>query len=706
MAEQDESTKSLAPTCRVFISYSHDSPEHQQRVLSLANQLRKDGVDARIDQYVQDPNEGWIRWMRSEVKQADRVLLIFTEIYQRRFEGDEQEGKGLGASFEGVIVTQTLYESEGRNAKFRPVVFHEEDKRFIPSELRRFNRYRVDTQEHYQNLLRWLYAAPLIVAPTIGQKPNLPSQPVSELFSSKREREEQERMEHESPSPPPLPVSSTSSDKTELYPAARTRRPMVLSCSVTLLVLVIGLFVGGTFYFFSGSKLQGPPQVVVQPSAQPTPPIAVAVIPSPSIKPSYDATVRGTITIATVNNPDMIELKKLSARFKDHYPAIELTWVILEENVLRQRVTTDVSTGGGRFDLVFIGLYETPIFAKRGWLKEIANSPADYDIEDVFKSIRDGLSYDGKLYALPFYGESSMLMYRKDLFDEKGLKMPDRPTYDDIHKFADALTDRTKGVYGITLRGKPGWGQNMAYLGTLINTFGGTWFDMSWHPTIDTPEWMKATTFYIDLMTKDGPPEAYANGFNENLTLFADGKAAMWIDATAAGGWLENPQQSQVAGKIGYAPSPIEVTPNGSHWLWSWAFSIPTAAKNTEAAERFAEWATSKEYIRLVADDLGWASVPPGTRKSTYDNPEYRKAAPFAPTTLQAMQTADPTNPAIRPVPYTGIQFVDIPEFQSIGTLVGEYSAGALAGKMSVTQALKASQIATERAVLQGGYNK
>jgi hypothetical protein len=170
---------------RVFISYSHDSPEHRRRARALADQLRTDGIESWIDQYVQDPNEGWIRWMRQQVKQADKVLLIFTEAYQRRFEGDEEEGKGLGATFEGVIVTQALYEGGGSNAKFRPVVFEGADERFIPLELRRFNRYRVDTPEQYQNLLRWLYEAPSIVAPTIGQKPDLPAEPASELFSRK-----------------------------------------------------------------------------------------------------------------------------------------------------------------------------------------------------------------------------------------------------------------------------------------------------------------------------------------------------------------------------------------------------------------------------------------------------------------------------------------------------------------------------------------
>src|SRR5271167_409147 len=413
-----------------------------------------------------------------------------------------------------------------------------------------------------------------------------------------------------------------------------------------------------------------------------------------------------TVTIATVNNPDMIELKKLSPKFEEKNPDIKLNWVITEENTIRQRITTDVSTGSGQFDLVQIGLYETPIFAKRGWLRPMENLPADYDLDDVFKSLRDGLSYGGKLYALPFYGESSMLMYRKDLFDEKGLKMPDQPKYEDIKKFADALTDKAKGVYGITLRGKPGWGENMAFLGTLLNTFGCTWFDMKWTPTIDTPEWKKAITFYIDLMKADGPPGASANGFNENLTLFAGGKAAMWIDATSGGGPLYDKAQSQVSDKVAFASAPIAVTPNGAHWLWSWVFAIPKAAKNAEAAEKFALWATSKPYIKLVADDAGWATVPPGTRKSTYDNPDYQKAAPFAAVTLTALQTADPTKPCIKPVPYTGVQFVGIPEFQSFGTVVGQNISGTLAGKLSVDQALKESQAAVARAVKQAGYPK
>ncbi len=413
-----------------------------------------------------------------------------------------------------------------------------------------------------------------------------------------------------------------------------------------------------------------------------------------------------SITIAAVNNPDMLELKKLSSKFLEQNPNISLNWVIVEENILRQRITTDISTGSGQFDLVFLGLYEAPIFAKRGWLRPIGELPADYDIEDVFKSLRDGLSYDGKLVALPFYGESSFLMYRKDLFEQKGLKMPDQPSYDDIAKFAAALNDKEHGFYGLALRGQPGWGENMATVNTMANTFGATWFDMQWHPTLDTPAWKNALSCYVDLVKKYGPPGVTANGFNENLTLFGSRKAAMWIDATVAGGILENPNQSQVVGQVGYALSPIAVTPNGSHWLWSWAFAIPTKAKNAEGAKKFAEWATSKQFIQLVANDLGWASVPPGTRKSTYENPEYQKAAPFAQATLKSMQTADPTNPCIQEVPYTGITFVGIPEYQSFGTIVGQNVSGLVAGKSTLEQTLKLNQNVAERAMKQAGYLK
>lgn len=412
-----------------------------------------------------------------------------------------------------------------------------------------------------------------------------------------------------------------------------------------------------------------------------------------------------TLTIATLNNPDMITLKKLSPAFEAQNPGIKLNWVVLEENMLRQRVTTDIATKSGKFDLMTIGTYEAPIWAQKGWLQPMDQLAPSYELADVVKTARDALSYKGQLYALPFYVESSMTYYRKDLFAKLGLNMPERPTYQQIAGFAKTLKEKG-GVYGICLRGKAGWGENMAYLSTLIHTNGGRWFDEQWRPTIDSPEWKQSLNFYVDLMRRYGPPGASTNGFNENLTLFASGKCGIWIDATVAAGLLFNPKESQVADKVGFAQAPTGVTPKGSSWLWSWALAVPKSSRQQAAAKQFAQWATSKDYIRLVAKDQGWTSVPPGTRLSTYQQPEYQKAAPFAKFVLAAIQQANPNEPALKKVPYTGIQYVGIPEFQSFGTVVGQAVSGALAGQSSVDAALKAGQAAADRAVRQGGYQK
>ncbi|MGR2661754.1 ABC transporter substrate-binding protein [Chromobacterium haemolyticum] len=412
-----------------------------------------------------------------------------------------------------------------------------------------------------------------------------------------------------------------------------------------------------------------------------------------------------TLTIATLNNPDMITLKKLSPAFEAQNPGIKLNWVVLEENMLRQRVTTDIATKSGKFDLMTIGTYEAPIWAKKGWLQPMDQLAPGYELADVVKTARDALSYKGQLYALPFYVESSMTYYRKDLFAKLGLNMPERPTYQQIAGFAKTLKEKG-GVYGICLRGKAGWGENMAYLSTLVHTNGGRWFDEQWRPTIDSPEWNQSLNFYVDLMRRYGPPGASTNGFNENLTLFASGKCGIWIDATVAAGLLFNPKESQVADKVGFAQAPTGVTPKGSSWLWSWALAVPQSSRQQAAAKQFAQWATSKDYIRLVAKDQGWTSVPPGTRLSTYQQPEYLKAAPFAKFVLAAIQQANPNDPALKKVPYTGIQYVGIPEFQSFGTVVGQAVSGALAGQSSVDAALKAGQAAADRAVRQGGYQK
>ena len=423
-----------------------------------------------------------------------------------------------------------------------------------------------------------------------------------------------------------------------------------------------------------------------------------------AIAMSGHAQAQTEITVATVNNNDMVIMQSLTEAFEEAHPDITLDWVVLEENVLRQRMTTDIATGGGQFDVMTIGTYEVPIWAERGWLSPLDNLPDDYNEDDLLTSVRDGLSLDGTLHALPFYAESSMMYYRQDLFEEAGIEMSDQPTWEEVREWAGELHGSEEGLAGICLRGKPGWGENMAFVSTLVNTYGGRWFDEEWNPELNSEAWVNAIQFYVDLLNDYGPPGASSNGFNENLALFSRGNCAMWVDATSAAGKLYDGNESDVADSLGFAPAPIAKTPKGSHWLWSWALAIPASSENQEAAREFITWATSQEYIELVGETQGWTSVPPGTRESTYANEQYTEAAPFADFVLKAIQDADPTDSTLEPNPYVGVQFVGIPEFQSIGTQVGQTIAAALTGDTTVEQALDSAQRATERPMQRAGY--
>jgi len=411
------------------------------------------------------------------------------------------------------------------------------------------------------------------------------------------------------------------------------------------------------------------------------------------------------LVIATVNNGHMIEMQKLSSNFEQANPGIKLKWVTLEEGVLRQRVTTDIATKGGQFDVMTIGMYETPIWGKKGWLKELKTDAA-YDANDILPAMKNGLSVDGKMFAAPFYGESSMLMYRKDLTDKAGIKFEGRPTWDQVRDAAAKINDPKNGVYGICLRGKPGWGDNMAFLSTMANSYGAQWFDMKWKPQLESKPWKDAVTMYVELLTKYGPPGSSANSFNEILALYNEGKCGMWIDATIAASFITDPKQSKVADKVAFAQAPYAVTQKGANWLWAWALAVPAGTKNADAAEKFVTWATSKEYIALVAKTNGWAKVPTGTRKSTYANAEFQKAAVFAAAEKAAIDSANPNDSTLPKSPYVGVQFAAIPEFQAIGLAVGQQMSSMLAGKATIDAALKASQTAAEREMKKGGYYK
>jgi sorbitol/mannitol transport system substrate-binding protein len=409
-----------------------------------------------------------------------------------------------------------------------------------------------------------------------------------------------------------------------------------------------------------------------------------------------------TLTIATVNNGDMIRMQGLTDDFTEK-TGHKVEWVTLEENVLRQRITTDIAAKGGSFDIMTIGMYETPIWAANGWLVPLDGLSDEYDTDDILPAMREGLSYDGTLYAAPFYGESSMIMYRTDLMEKAGLEMPQSPTWEFIREAAAAMTDRENDINGICLRGKAGWGEGGAFITVTANSFGARWFDEDWNAQFDQPEWNEALTFFVEMMNESGPTGYATNGFNENLNLFQQGKCGMWIDATVAASFVTNPDDSKVADKVGFALAPNTGKGKNANWLWAWALAIPAGTQKEDAAKEFIEWATSKEYIELVAAKDGWANVPPGARTSLYENDNY-KSVPFAAMTLESINSADPKNPTVDPVPYVGVQFVAIPEFAGIATEVSQEFSAVYAGQQTVEEALEKAQALTNDAMEAAGY--
>nr|WP_238559078.1 sugar ABC transporter substrate-binding protein [Rhodococcus rhodnii] len=400
-----------------------------------------------------------------------------------------------------------------------------------------------------------------------------------------------------------------------------------------------------------------------------------------------------TVTIAMVSNSQMTDAVSLSHEFEAENPGVTLKFVTLSENEARAKITASVSTGGGEFDVVMISNYETQMWAENGWLVDLQpymDASEGYDAADFVPTLRDALSYEGSMYSAPFYGESSFLMYNRAMFEQAGVSLPENPTWPEVAEVAEQL--HSDDVAGICLRGKPGWGELLAPLNTVVNAFGGRWYDEDWNAQLTSPQFRDAVKFYVDTVRESGERGAASSGFQECGNLLSQGQAAMWYDATSAVSVLESPDTSTIAGDVGYLPAP-SMAKGDNGWLYTWSLGIPTSSDRQDDAWKFIEWMTSKDYIAHVADELGPTHVPPGSRLSTYELPAYQEVSgPFAQQTLDAMRTADQANPSLDPVPYTGIQFLAIPEFQDLGTRVSQQISAAIAGQTAVDDALEQSQ--------------
>ncbi len=398
------------------------------------------------------------------------------------------------------------------------------------------------------------------------------------------------------------------------------------------------------------------------------------------------------INVATVNNGQMKDMESLAPEYEALNPGVKINFQVMEEGDLRAAVTADVASGAGQYDVVTIGAYETPQWGANGWLVDLTpylEADPDYDVNDILEPVRNALSFDGQQYAVPFYGESSILMYNKEILDAAGVTLSNNPTWQEVRDAAAAVD--SDSTAGICMRGKPGWGDLFAPLTTVVQTFGGNWYDMEWNATVDTPEWREAVTFYKEMLDEVGQPDPVSFSFNECLTALKNGEVAMWADASVAASMLEA-DDSPVKGKMGYAHMPVVETAE-SGWLWSWNLAVPASTKQADAAVDFIMWATSKDYHQLVGETLGWSLVPPGARTSTYAIPEYAEAAAaYAPITLEVMSAVNPVQPGVNPQPWVGVQYVAIPEFQDVGNQCAQLMADYIADRTSIDDALAQCQ--------------
>lgn len=470
--------------------------------------------------------------------------------------------------------------------------------------------------------------------------------------------------------------------------------------SVSLVLVSIMVF--AVVFTGCGSSNQGKTAESTSPSAS-----------TPAQTPGTGTGSDVELVVASVNNGPMVTMNELSKEFTKE-TGIKVTYVMLTENDIRSKIQQDVAVGGGQFDLVTLGTTDIGTYLDNGWTaplqpmfdKMSADDKSKYDFDDLIKANIPAYSSAKKgLAAIPLYGESTMIMYRKDLFEKAGLTMPEKPTWEEIYQFAKQLNDPSKNMVGMALRGKPGYGENMYVFGTILYGYGAQWFDMSWKSQLQSKEMKSAWEFYKKLETEAGAKDVTSNGYTETLNLMASGNAAIYYDATVSASVFEG-DKSPIKGKMGYALSPSGPGKGNTQTIGGWGLAVTSSSKNQDAAFKYLTWVTSKDYVKLVAANKGWINVPSGARTSTYTSPDYKAVANFADITLKSLSGASINKPAVNDTPYTGNSLPNIPEYPSIGEQVGQILADYVSGGKSIDNALAESQKIAEQAIKDGGYIK
>ena len=425
-----------------------------------------------------------------------------------------------------------------------------------------------------------------------------------------------------------------------------------------------------------------------------------------------------SVRVLVFDNPTMDAIQELTPEFFTEPTGIEVQFVNAEEAQLltvEEGVTEFVVFGTGipDFSLVMIDSRQATQFGPT-ILVDIAPSAAedlplgiDLDLGIVeanlgtyTPSVVEANSVDDALYAVPFYAESSIIAYNQQIIDDNGIEFPDEPTWQQVADIARAVD--TNETTGICSNGIPEWDEFAALHTTVVNAFGGTWWEANDDGTPGQPQinqadsgFRAATEFYVDLITDAGPDNFATTGFDECLEQFQNGNVAIWYGSTAAPPLLEA-TSSPIAGNVGYARAPTAET-DASGSLSTFGLGLPTARGPAPplAAWDFVRWATSPDILQLIAENStdGWrdpAIVGAAVRLSDFEIPELREAtAPFIDVVFDEINATNPNNPGTTPRPgLPGVQFVSTPGFRELGDLCSAEISTAIEGQISVDDAL------------------
>lgn len=334
-----------------------------------------------------------------------------------------------------------------------------------------------------------------------------------------------------------------------------------------------------------------------------------------------------TVNALLEGHPTSDAMKAMQSQFEEE-TGIKLNLEIVPYNELPQKALLGFSQKSDRYDVIFNDRVYLSGYATNDYIlpmDDFIKNPEinKYcDINDYVEQYLNACTFDGKIYGLPAYGESTFLMYRKDLFEQYGITAP--KTMDELVNAAKAVKEKSNNkTYGITLRGQQGIHAVYIWAGFLWG-FGGRWFDGNGKLDINTPEAIKATEYYVSLLKNYGPPGFSNFGWQENRLAFQQGKAAMTFDATVNGAFNEDPKESQIVGKVGYVPVPkgTDNLQGGQSSLAVHGLYINKFSKNPEAAFMFASWATSKG---VQIKSLESASNCGISSKGAMESPEFNK---------------------------------------------------------------------------------